>query len=142
MNRGVKFRSNLEPPFLSRLPVLIHVKPFDWVIDDTEIYNPGQPEGRFTGELFEELLKNGDEYNFVRIRRYPVDAAIADVSDYNEYLSSECSFVLLCYDGGFYEIYDKDVGEVEAIYKECLRLGFDNVRITTDENDGRYCFHF
>lgn len=139
MNRGVTFETDL---FLSRLPFIMDVKPYDWIIDDTELYNPGQPEGRFTGVEFEELMKNGREYVFVRMRRYPVGAEIADVADYNGYLASECSFVLLCYDGGFYEIYDKDEREIEAIYNECIRIGCDKLEITTDENDGRYCFHF
>ena len=139
MKRGITFETDL---FLSRLPFVMDVKPYDWVIDDTEMYNPGQPEGRFSGEEFEKLLKDGDEYNFVRIRRYPVGAKISDISDYSEYLSSDCSFVLLCYDGGFYEIYDKNEEEIEALYEECMKIGCENVEMTTDENDGRYSFHF
>ncbi len=50
--------------------------------------------------------------------------------------------MLICYDGGFYEIYDKDEREAEALHAECLRNGFGKIALTTDGNDGRSCFHF
>ena len=142
MLRGVSFKWDCAEDFFSVLNQLMDVAAYDWSIDDVELNDFEFPSGRLSGEAFKNVLCELSRLSFARIRRYPIGSPVHNMNTYEDYLESNCDVLILFFDGGFYELYEKDEDLIHRTFQLCTKKGFDRVEYTTDENDGRYRMYF
>lgn len=142
MLRGVTFQWDRAEDFFLNLALLMDVITYDWYVDDIDLNGFEFQSGKFSGAAFKNILCKLSLLSFVRIRRYPIGSAVNDMDTYQDYLESDCDMLVLFYDGGFYELYEKDEDLIHRTFQLCAEKGFDQVEYTTDENDQRYRMYF
>ena len=142
MRRGISFVSDSSSDqVLKKVFSNIECEDNDWIIDDvSNAFDPGLLKGKFAGNMFKKTIQEQDDYQFVRIRRYPLGEIIDKIDSYEDFLASSCTLILLCVDGGFYDIYSKNQRELEIISDICNDLDI-TVETITDDTDARYHLH-
>ena len=68
---------------------------------------------------------------------YPPNAQCSTIDTYNDFLKSECQFLVLIYDGVFLEIYTKNSNTATVLYNNAGLCGALEVTIKTDDTDLR-----
>ncbi len=81
-----------------------------------------------SGKEFKEALDELSSLIFARIRRYPVGAQIDCIDEYEDFVKSNCDFLMLHYDGGFYEIFGKDEKLLPDMMNLCLKEGYEKAK--------------
>lgn len=142
MMRGIRFEVNDASAIFLSLRELIDVTMYDWYIDDVELNYFNCLSGKLYGSEFQSKLYDLTTLSFVRVRRYPVGANIYDIDTYEDYLESSCDMLMLFYDGGFCEIYEKNLEILLKTLKLCIDRKFDNVACMKDDNNERCYMHF
>lgn len=142
MLRGVSFQDGNAEVFFRSLNELMDISMYDWCIDDVELNYFYYRPGRYSGSELKNALATLSSLSFVRIRRYPIGAPVDDIDSYEDYLESDCDMIILFYDGGFYETYEKDEDMIRNMFKFCIENGFKKVEVVDDHNDCRSCMHF
>ncbi len=146
MKRGITFGiPNEHGRILAEILKPLDVAAFHWYIGGEEAYFSDMLEPLFPdqtlgmdGILLKETLENYDYYViFADLKAYPKDKKVIDVGTYEEYLTSDCQFVLLVVDCTYITIYCKDQEKLADLYYNALSLGFSDVEYTTDDNDYR-----
>lgn len=146
MKRGITFEiPNEHGRFLGEILKPFDVAAFHWYNGGEEAYfsgilEPLFPEQTFgmDGVLLKEILENNEYYViFADLKAFPKDKKVIDVQTYEEYLKSDCQFVLLVVDSTYITIYCKDQEKLADLYFNANSLGFSDVEYTTDENDCR-----
>ena len=99
-------------------------------------------EGQYSGAEFKAALNDLSASSFARIRQYPANASIHSIDEYQDYAESECESLILFYDGGFFELYSKDVDRLHAVFKFGSKNGFDRIKYIDDSTDARSWMHF
>lgn len=140
--RGVRFEADDAEVFFANLDTLMDVTAYEWYVDDVELNYYSIPEGKYSGQEFKDELLALSGMSFARIRRYPVGSAVDSINTYEDYLKSNCDMLVLFYDGGFYEIYEKEETLVQKTYVFCSENGFQKVEYIRDDNDERYRMYF
>ncbi|WP_342561598.1 DUF2691 family protein [Paenibacillus sp. FSL R7-0345] len=129
------------------------LQPFDTA--DYQWYNGGE-EAYFTntGTLAEtlfpeqvfgmdgvqliDIVENNEYYViFADLKAFPKGSKVVDVQTYEEYVKSDCQFVLIIVDCVHVAIYCKDQEKLTELYLNAQSHGYTNVQYTTDENDFR-----
>lgn len=140
--RGVTFEEGSAEKVFGNLSELMDVVQYDWYIDDLDLNYIGFRSGKYGGEAFRNVLGELSELSFARIRRYPVGAQIDRIDTYEEYAESNCGFLILFYDGGFFELYEKDEALVAKTMDFCLKHAFENAEYIDGAPGGRKDMHF
>lgn len=142
MRRGIMFEeSNVENVF-QRLNVLMDVPSYDWYIDDVDLNYINFRSGKYNGEEFQNMLDEISVLSFARIRRYPMGMPVDDIDEYKDYIMSSCDMLILFYDGGFFEIYEKKEDMISKTMDFCLNSGFENIKYIHDSDGTRSYMHF
>lgn len=139
--RGIIFVGDI-PVFFSSLSELMDVSVYDWYVDDIELNYFDFRSGKFSGAEFNNALNDFSRLSFVRLRRYPIDSVIKQIDTYDDFLESECDFLVLLYDGGLFEIYSKEENLIYKICEWCSVKCFDHIKYVDNDNDQRSYMHF
>lgn len=139
MLRGVSFESDHAGNFFPYLEKLMDVAKYEWYVDDVDLNYIEFRPGRYSGSEFKEALEELAGLSFARVRRYPVGSEVREMNAYEDYLQSDCSFLLLFYDGGYYQVYAKEEALTHRIYHLCAEMDqeFDHAEYVDDDNDER-----
>ena len=140
---GVVFTSNMGGSFFAKLLLVMDISMFDWYIDDTDLnYFDVECGGLYHGDEVEEVFHSCESLSFARIRRYAHYSNVEDVDTIDDYMSGKCNMLILFYDGGDFEIYDKNPSEIIEIYELCRLCGCDEVRYIDVRTEPRQVLHF
>ncbi len=149
MNRGIFMLTNNYGYGTILYDILKEVN-FDryfWVVDSLFLIdnklNDSLVEGVYLPKEFQAAIIKAHIPLFIRIRAYPLELyglKIEEMEDYKCFMNSRCEIVLLCSDGGYYEIYVKDDDVLSKIKQSCLGIKHDRLEFITDKNDGRINF--
>ncbi len=140
--RGVSFEeSNAENVFLN-LHALMDISRYNWYIDDVDLNYFCFPSGKYSGKEFKDALDRVSALSFARIRRYPAGVPVDCIDEYEDYVKSDCDILILFYDGGFFEIYEKEGRMISKTMDFCLNCRFENVKFLYDSDDARSYMHF
>ncbi len=123
----------------------ININNFYWSITEDEIYfKDGEElfeEKQVTGKYFlDKITQLGYSVIFANIKAYPDENISSEINNYENYLTSKCELIILCYDVFYFEVYSKNKNIIKIIKLNCLKEGFDNIEYITDENDCRTIF--
>lgn len=145
-NMGVSFEiPNEYGNYLSDILEPIPVKCYHWLINDDEIHLLKDSEFTneflfnddriISGEKLYENSKNNIYYMiFVKLRAFLKDGTIKEVSEYKEFLESDCQIILAVYDCSYVMFWCKDIKLVSNMYKYALSKGYENVKYISEED--------
>jgi len=122
--------------------VLMDVSSYDWYIDDVDLNYISFPSGKYRGEEFQNVIEKLSVLSFARIMRYPIGMPMDHIDEYKDYIKSNCDLLILFYDGGFFEIYEKNEDMISKTMDLCLKSGFKNIQYLYDSDDARDYMHF
>jgi len=90
------------------------------------------------GIHFKELIEDNNYYLiFADLKAYPKINQGDDIKTYEDFLKSDCQFVLLVVDSAYVTIYCKDYESLKSLYENAKNKGFDNLQYITINNDTR-----
>lgn len=144
--RGVSFRAPLKSlDLLQRILNGIDLEALNWFVieNQTEVweypnYSAFLENAYYNGEDFSLTIKSPHYIIFLKLQAYlRIDNSFKDIHTYEDFLSSDCLFLLLVYDCEYVEIYLKDAKTVNKIIKNAKEARFEEITIITDENDAR-----
>ena len=119
---------------------------YDWYIYDSEIISNQANEicdSRILQHELEDLLF--DEallIVFMNLQVFPKGEKPRKIKDYDDFMSSSCSFVVLVSDVYCFEIYTKNDEDILRFIRNAEICGGVNIRIKTDADDARCGFVF
>ena len=146
--RGISFEiPNAYGKYLYEILDGINIKELTWKIGGGESYFI---ENNLLGNpLFSNISAlNGDEiYNiitkenyyliFVDLKGFLKKSDVREITTYQEFVESECQFVLLLVDSSFITIYSKDQETIKLLFSKAVTAGYKNIEYLTNENDTR-----
>ena len=81
---------------------------------------------------------------FARMISVPSGASLnRNIETYEDYTMSKCQSIVLCVDGGYFDIYSKEEAFLNKIICHPPNIGIENVEWIDENDDGtveRYCF--
>lgn len=142
MLRGINFEADNAEKVFFKLDSIMDVAQYTWYIDDTDLNFYIFPCGEYGGKEFKAALEELSLLSFARIRRYPAGAQIDCIDAYEDFIRSDCDFLMLFYDGGFYEVFGKDEKLMSDVMDLCQKEEYEKVRCVYDGKDERHYMHF
>lgn len=143
--RGISFEiPNAYGKYLCEILDGINIKGLTWKIGGGESYFI---ENNTLGpRLFSTILLTGEELHkeiskedyyliFVDLKGFPKKSDVREIATYQEFVESECKFVLLLVDSSYVTIYSKDPITIKDIFSKAVTVGYKNIEYITDEND-------
>jgi hypothetical protein len=138
--------------YLSELLKPLPYVKFKWLIDDDEIYKiiDGEfsNEGLFqnsnnvlTGDELYEIATSCSQYLiFITLRAFLKNGSIVSVTNYQEFLESDCQTILGVYDCSYVMLCCKDNRLISMMFNSVLEKGFDNLQYITEDEliEGKY----
>lgn len=73
----------------------------------------------------------------VKLCAYSKGGDRKEIRSYEDFLESDCRFILLIHDSGYFDIYTKDDNVLLAFIRNAISLKGENIVIKTDYDDGR-----
>ncbi|MCH7322108.1 DUF2691 family protein [Solibacillus sp. MA9] len=120
----------------------IEINGLTWRIGGGESYIKENGEPLFpslctvNGETLHEIISNEEYYLiFVDLKAFPNKLDVKEISTYQEFVKSECQFVLLLIDSSYVTIYSKDQNIIQQLFSKGVSAGYENIEYITDEND-------
>lgn len=143
--RGVSFEMHMQEKYcICDLLNGLEIEKYDWIIDDLWIDDVDEnvflKEGRYDGKTFRKLASVYNNITFAKIIRIPRNCSLGIVENYEDYINQSCTLVILCTDGAYYDIYNKNINESIMLYESLSKMDLHNVEYITDENDCRTSF--
>ena len=145
---GIEFKYSFTlDNFISKIFQNINLEDYKFYYRQQEIIFEDTKETKFkkimNGYEIKNLIENNEKYMIVDLNLhvyYQNNKEILDLSNYDNFLNSNCQLVILIYDLENVEIYFKDNYLKEKIL---LNLSFLNIKykIKTLKNDGRTSFY-
>ncbi|WP_238907051.1 MULTISPECIES: DUF2691 family protein [unclassified Clostridium] len=137
--------------YLSEILEPLPVSLYDWVIDNDEIHLVDNDEfsNKFlfnenvmiSGEKLYETSKTNTYYMvFVTLKGFFKDGHIKDISNYEEFLKSDCQIILGVYDCSQVMFWCKDSNLISNMYVYVQSKGYENVGYINEKevNEGKY----
>ncbi|MEC6748789.1 DUF2691 family protein [Marinilactibacillus sp. XAAS-LB27] len=88
------------------------------------------------GEKLYVLISKQEYYLiFCDLKGFPKNSEVKEVATYEEFLESDCQFVLNLVDSSYTTIYSKNQTTIESLYTKAIILGYENVSYLEDEID-------
>jgi len=88
------------------------------------------------GETLSELISKEEYYLiFVDLKAFANKLDVKEIATYQEFVESECQFVLLVVDSSYVTIYSKKQYIIKQLFSMGVNAGYKNVKYITDEND-------
>jgi hypothetical protein len=146
--RGISFEiPNAYGKYLFEILDGTNIKGLIWKIGGGESYfienntlgNPLFPTTCILdGERLHKEISKEDYYLiFVDLKGFPKKSDVREIATYQEFVESECQFVLLLIDSSYVTIYSKDQITIKHIFSKAVTAGYKNIEYITDENDER-----
>lgn len=144
--RGISFEiPNKYGNHLMEILECINIKELTWAIGGGESYfiehnTLGNPLFSTTpvlnGEaLYEQISKKDYYLIFVDLKAFPKEEDVREIATYQQFMDSECKFVLLLVDSSYVMIYSKELLTIEHLFTKAVTAGYTNIEYITDEND-------
>ena len=120
---------------------------YNFIIDNCETYNgikqSSFSQNKYSYNELENLINSneGEQVVFMRIQAFKVNSQYNIINNYNDYMNSDCDFVLLITDSNYWEVYCKNISLIKNIELLISNCNFYNIEYITDENDTRYSFN-
>jgi hypothetical protein len=146
-NMGVWFEiPNAYGNYLSDILEPIPFNCYQWAVDDDEIHmlkdNEFTNEFLFndedriiSGEKLYDSSKNNTYYMiFITLRAFRKDGIIKSVSNYKEFLESDCQIILAVFDCSEVMFWCKDSQLVSKMFNYALSKGYENVNYISEED--------
>lgn len=148
--RGMSFEiPNMYGQYLLDILEETNLKDMNWWIGGGESYriqNNTLGDSLFSedwetngigGEKLYALISKQECYLiFCDLKGFPKNSEVKEVATYEEFLESDCQFVLNLVDSSYTTIYSKNQVTIENLYIKALVLGYENVSYVEDEIDG------
>lgn len=146
--RGISFEiPNAYGNYLLEILDGTPIKDYTWKVVDVESYfieNETLGDLLFPspciikGEnLYKKISKENHYLIFVDIKAFPKEADVKEITTYQQFVESECQFVLLVVDSSYVMIYAKDQLTIKQIYAKAVTASYENIAYITDDNDER-----
>ncbi|MFJ7661074.1 DUF2691 family protein [Lysinibacillus sp. NPDC097162] len=87
--------------------------------------------------LYKQISREDYYLIFVDLKGFPKKSDVREIETYQEFVESECTFVLLLVDSSYVTIYSKDQVTVKHLFSKAITAGYENIEYITDENDTR-----
>jgi len=139
--------SLLSGKYLYEILVEVDFVNWTWLVCDEEAYiieNNELGKPLFTtkwitdGKTLYHYLSKQDYYLiFADLKAFPYREIVEEIEDYDSFLTSACTFVLLVVDSSYVTIYSKDQETILKLFEKMNAAGYENVEIITDVNDAR-----
>ena len=110
-----------------------------YYIENDELGTPlfPKPHVYTGGELYKRISETDYYVLFADLKAFPDPLHVKDITTYEEFLDSQCEFVLLLVDCSYVTIYAKNPEVITTVYAKAIASEYENVVYITDENDGR-----
>lgn len=125
----------------------IDVTRWDWQIGDGEAYIIengalgkdlfGRLNSLTSKELFKLISENEYYLIFADLKAYMNVVSELKIETYEDFLESDCQFVLLLVDSSYVTIYSKNKSTIQSLYDQAVAAGYKKVEYITDANDKR-----
>ncbi|WP_183163929.1 DUF2691 family protein [Alteribacter keqinensis] len=146
--RGISFEiPNAYGRYLFEIMDVIPLKGLTWKIGDGESYViesdtlgvPLFPSACIVEEdvLLKEISKEDYYLIFVDLKGFPKKSDVREIATYQEFVESECQFVLLITDSSYVTIYSKDPLTIKQNFSKATTAGYKNIAYITEEDDER-----
>lgn len=96
-------------------------------------------EGMYSERGIEEILDEDGGLIQFRLCRFNENID-QEVKDYDDFIKSDCTCVILCTDVWYFNIYDKEYDECLKLYEVLKQVELEELEYITDENDGQYTY--
>lgn len=144
--RGISFEiPNAYGKYLFEIVDGINIKELTWkigggesyFIEDNKLGNPLFPTIYILNgeELHNEISKEDYYLIFADLKGFPKKSDVKEITSYQEFVESECKFVLLLVDSSYVTIYSKDQVIIKHLFSKAVTSGYKNIKYLTDEND-------
>ncbi|WP_438311722.1 DUF2691 family protein [Sporosarcina sp. FA9] len=146
--RGVSFEIlNKYGKQLFDILIEVEVSCWDWQIGGGEAYvieNGTLGKDLFgtitslTGRELIKLISENEYYLiFADLKAYKNFESELKIETYEDFLESDCQFVLLLVDSSFVTIYSKSKSTIQSLYNQAVATKYKKVEYITDDNDER-----
>ena len=125
----------------------VDVSRWEWQIGDGEAYIiENDPLGKelfgtitnLTGKELMKLISINEYYLiFADLKAYMNVESELKVESYEEFLKSDCQFVLLLVDSSYVTIYSKSKSTIQSLYDQAVAAKYKEIEYITDDNDER-----
>lgn len=134
--------------FLGELLQPFDTAAYEWYNGGEEAYfwnqgtlaDPLFPEQVFDmdGAVLKDIVENNEYYViFADLKAFPKGKKVVNIQTYEEYVNSDCQFVLIIVDCVHVAIYCKDQDKLADLYLGAQSHGYSKVQYTTGDNDFR-----
>ena len=108
--------------------------------DSDEFYFQGFT--KFVNDKYLGGERLGDERwtSVIPVSYTHLDVYKRQVKDYDDFIKSDCTCVILCTDVWHFNIYDKEYDECLKLYEVLKQVELEELKYITDENDGQYTY--
>lgn len=114
MIRGIRFRiPNAYGRVLADILQSVNCGDYNWKVEDDQIFLDGDNASLFkeksiNGNEFKSIISQKDYYTiFAKIKAFPRENDIKDITKYEDFVNSGCEIMLLIVDSIFVDIYFK-----------------------------------
>jgi Protein of unknown function (DUF2691). len=148
MNRGISFEiPNEYGSALKRMLAPLPIAAYNWYVGGEECYRLVDKEleplfareyDGMDGSKLQQIIEYPKVYLiFLTLQAFPVHSEVIAIRTYEEFLDSDCRFLLLIIDSVYVAMYGKDDTMLAALYHNAMNHGYENVQYITDDNDCR-----
>jgi len=149
---GLSFEiPNKYGTYLSEILDPLPYTEFLWLIDDDEIYKivDGKlHEGLFqntnnilSGNELYEIANSCSQYMiFITLRAFNINGNIVPVTNYQEFMESDCQLILGVSDCSYVMLWCKDNSLISMMFNDVQEKGFHNLQYITEDEliEGKY----
>ncbi len=90
-----------------------------------------------SGEKLYKLISEQEYYLiFCDLKGFPKNSKAKEIETYEEFMESDCQFVLNLVDSSYTWIYCKNQTTIKNLHAKVLALGYENLEYLTEENKG------
>ncbi|WP_313237310.1 DUF2691 family protein [Sporosarcina ureae] len=125
----------------------VDVSRWGWQIGDGEAYiieNDTLGKDLFgtithlTGKELMNLISINEYYLiFADLKAYLNVESECKIESYEDFLKSDCQFVLLIVDSSYVTIYSKNKSTIQSLYNQAVAAKYKEIEYITDDNDER-----
>ncbi|TRZ39547.1 DUF2691 family protein [Niallia circulans] len=151
MKRGIIFEiPNAHGKFLGDILKPLDIASFNWkiegesyIVENGELADTLFPEEVMNGSTLAKRIQDNVYYCICAdLKAFLKDQVVHDIETYEQFIESNCLFVLLVVDCTYATIYCKDLDKLECLYEHAKTQGFTSLDYVSDETDERTSLSF
>lgn len=140
--RGIEFVTDIGySDVLNEIFTGISLTEYDFYISQNELFSDSNLPAispKMDVDFFEKLKTCTPYYVFFfNLQAYRKGEMQQKIRNYDEFLKSNCQFIVLITDGRYFDIYVKDERLLLQFIKNAINLDGKDIRIKTNYDDGR-----